>query len=71
MRVPKLKAERLKRELTQVELSYISGVPVSEISKLETGRMQRPFPSHAQRLAEALQLKVPELVQEDLQETWA
>ena len=63
MRVPKLKAERLRRELTQVQLSYISGVPVAEISKIETGRM-RPYPKHARRLAKALKLTAPELVEE-------
>ena len=59
MQVLKLRAERQRQELTQVQLSYLSGVPVSEISKIETGRML-PYPKHEERLAAALGIKAPD-----------
>ena len=60
MKIPKMKAERLKRNWSQVDLSFFSRVPVSDISKIETARM-RPYPAHAQRLANALGLDPGEL----------
>ncbi len=62
MQIPKLKAERLKRELTQVQLSYLSGVPVAEISKIENGRTGRPYEVHLRKLAKVLEVEKPELV---------
>ena len=60
MKIPKMKAERIKRNWSQVDLSFFSRVPVSDISKIETGRM-RPYPAHAQKLASALGLNPGEL----------
>ena len=48
-----LKAARQKRALTQVQLSYHSGVAVGEISRIES-RSLVPTRSTAIRLAEAL-----------------
>ena len=59
----KLQAERLRHGWTQVALSYHSGVQVSEISRLEAGRIARPYPGQAARLASALGLRSEELLE--------
>ena len=56
MLITKVTAERLKRGFTQVQFSYLSGVPVPEISKIETGRMQ-PYQKHATGLAKVLKAR--------------
>jgi transcriptional regulator with XRE-family HTH domain len=48
-----IKEERTQRGWTQVDLSYHSRVPASEISKIECGRL-KPSPGQIERIAHAL-----------------
>jgi len=59
----RLKAERIARGWTQLELAFRSHVPVSELSRIETGQ-SKPYPKHAFRLAEALEISEEELFRE-------
>jgi len=59
----RIKAERLALGWTQLELAYRAGVPISELSKIETGR-SRPYPRHSIRLAKTLGISEEELIQE-------
>jgi transcriptional regulator with XRE-family HTH domain len=58
----RIKAERLRRKWTQTELGARSGVSVSEISRIETGRT-RPYPDQAKRLARALKVPAAQLLE--------
>ncbi len=58
----KLQVARLRRGWTQVQLSFHTGVPPAELSRLETGRVAVPFPAHAQRLAAVLEMAPSELL---------
>jgi len=58
----KIRVERRRRGWTQVVLAYHSEVPVSEVSRVESGR--GTYPTYAQRLADTLGLKPEELTQE-------
>jgi transcriptional regulator with XRE-family HTH domain len=58
----KIKAARLRMGLRQLDLAYKANVPVSEVSRYETGQ-SRPYPSYAERLATVLGLKPEELTQ--------
>ncbi len=62
MKVPRIKAERLRRSWRQIELSYFCGVSVSDISKIKTGRM-RPYRLHAERIGKVLGLEPAEIVE--------
>jgi len=55
------KIERVKRELTQVELAAKSGIPQHRISLLERG--VKPSPDEAQALATALNVREAEIFQ--------
>lgn len=59
----KMKFERLKRNLTQKQLSEKLGIDHSCISRSECG-MSKLYPSHAQRLAEFFGCKESELLEE-------
>lgn len=48
--------ERYKQGLSQAGLSRLAGVPRSQISMIETGRIVA-WPGHLRRLAEALDWK--------------
>jgi ribosome-binding protein aMBF1 (putative translation factor) len=48
-----VREERTRRGWTQVDLSYHSPVPASEISKIESGRL-KPSLGQIERLARAL-----------------
>ena len=48
-----VKTERLKRDWTQIDLSYHSRVPAAEISKIETGRLKPTF-RQLEKIAKAL-----------------
>ena len=50
----RIRKERLKAKLTQVELAGLSGVTQTTICKLETGKMFRPSFDTLRRLADAL-----------------
>jgi transcriptional regulator with XRE-family HTH domain len=49
----RLKAERLKRGLSQTRLAAMAGIHPATLSRIETGRMY-PYPGWRKRLAEAL-----------------
>ncbi len=55
------KIERVKRELTQVELAVRSGIPQHRISLLERG--VKPRPDEAKLLADAFNMNPEELFQ--------
>jgi len=59
----KIRAERQKRGLRQLDLAYSANVPISELSRIETGQA-RPYPAYAKRLAQVLGLKPEELTDE-------
>ena len=59
----RLKVERLKRGWSQTELAFKSKVAISEISRIETGRLQ-PYPSQIKRLARALQVDAAVLLED-------
>ena len=58
-----MKAERIRRGWTQVELGARSTVSVAEISRIETGRLV-PSPGQLKRLARALRLSPAHLLVE-------
>ena len=62
-KIVRMKAERLRRGWTQQDLAFFSKVSLADVSRIETGRM-KPYRSHAQRLAEILNLKPHELQME-------
>lgn len=49
----KLKEIRKERGLSQLKLSFLTGIQPSDISRIENGRL-RPFPSWRERLAKVL-----------------
>jgi len=49
----RLKAERLKRNLSQHKLAALAGIHPATLSRIETGRVY-PYPGWRRRLAEAL-----------------
>jgi transcriptional regulator with XRE-family HTH domain len=51
-----VKEIRIRGGLTQRDLSYLSRVPISEISRIECGRL-KPTNGQLQRLAKALGVK--------------
>jgi transcriptional regulator with XRE-family HTH domain len=59
----RLKAERLRRGLTQQELGFHAHVTASDISRFERG-WARPYPGQARRLSEALELSETDLLDE-------
>jgi transcriptional regulator with XRE-family HTH domain len=58
----KLKAARIERRMTQVDLAFHSRVAPTDISKFENG-MARPYPTQAARLASVLGLEPSELLE--------
>ena len=56
----KIRDERLKRNWRQIDLAYRADVPISELSRIETGQA-RPYPAYAERLATVLGLQPDEL----------
>ena len=59
----RIRAERKRLGLRQLDLAYRANVPISELSRIETGQA-RPYPAYAARLAAALNLQPEELTQE-------
>jgi len=51
------------RGWTQLELAFRSRVPISELSRIETGR-SKPYATHARRPAETLGIPEEDLVRE-------
>jgi XRE family transcriptional regulator, fatty acid utilization regulator len=60
----RLKEVRLLRGLSQDDLSRASGVSISNVNRIETGK-QQPRPSTLRRLAAALDVDVMELWETD------
>ena len=60
----RLKFARLQRGWTQVALAFYSKVPVAEISRIEGGRVSKPYAGHVQRLSEVLGLEPDALLDE-------
>jgi transcriptional regulator with XRE-family HTH domain len=58
----RIRFERLIRNWRQEDLAHFARVSVADISKIESGRMN-PFPAHAQRLAEVLNLTPEQLTE--------
>jgi transcriptional regulator with XRE-family HTH domain len=59
----RIRLERKNQGLRQLDLAYKANVPLSELSRIETGNTQ-PYPAYAQRLAAVLGLQPEELTQE-------
>jgi transcriptional regulator with XRE-family HTH domain len=59
----KIRAARLQMGLRQIDLAYKADVPISELSRYETGQA-RPYPAYAKRLAAVLGLTPAELTEE-------
>jgi transcriptional regulator with XRE-family HTH domain len=59
----KLKEERLKKGLTQAQLSALKGLAPQDISALENG-WRRPFPVWRKKLSQALDKTESELFPE-------
>ena len=60
-----LKIERVKRNLSQRELSKMSGVGLNVISKIETGKIDNVTFGYIRKLAKALDIPVEELIKEE------
>jgi transcriptional regulator with XRE-family HTH domain len=59
----RVKAERIRRGWTQVQLAYRVGIHTSDISRIENGHL-RPLPKHRQALARVLGLDHATLLDE-------
>jgi transcriptional regulator with XRE-family HTH domain len=59
----RIRAERQRRGWRQLDLAFRADVPLSELSRIETGQT-KPYPAYRDRLAKALGLKPDELTQE-------
>jgi len=59
----RMKAERLRRGLTQTALAYKAKVAISEVSRIET-RRAAPYAGQQRRLARVLQLDPATLLDE-------
>jgi transcriptional regulator with XRE-family HTH domain len=53
----RVRAARIARGWTQVDLAYHARLSAAEVSRVETGRT-RPYPRQAERIARALGLSV-------------
>lgn len=62
-KIPRIKAERLKRNWRQTDLACFARMSTSDISRIESGRMI-PYPTHAERLAKVLGIRPDELLEE-------
>jgi transcriptional regulator with XRE-family HTH domain len=59
----RIRAERLRRGLRQVDVARMARVPEPEVCRIEKGNTQ-PYPNHRLRLAEALGIAPDELLEE-------
>jgi transcriptional regulator with XRE-family HTH domain len=57
----RLRVLRLNAGLSQKDLAARAGVTVDTISRLETGRGTRPYPSTRKRIAEALGVAIADV----------
>lgn len=59
----RIRDERQRRGWRQIDLAYNADVPLSELSRIETGQ-SKPYPAYAERLARTLGLQSDELQEE-------
>jgi len=59
----RIRNERLRRGWRLLDLAFHANVPLSELSRIETGQT-KPYPAYAERLAAVLGLTIDELTQE-------
>ncbi len=59
----RIRQERLKRGWTQQQLAFFADVGVSDVSRIETGRVSDPYPTHAKKLARILGINPKELTE--------
>jgi ribosome-binding protein aMBF1 (putative translation factor) len=59
----KIKSERKRRGWRLEDLAYHAHLTVADVSRIESGRL-KPYPNHAKRLAEALELTPEQLLEE-------
>ena len=62
-KILRIKAERIKRNWSQVDLAFHARMTPSDISRIETRRMV-PYPAHAERLARVLGIGTAELLED-------
>ena len=60
----RLKAERLVRGWSQMEVAHRAGLHPSDISRIENG--EEPYPNHAEQLMEVFGLESPEQLTEQV-----
>ena len=60
----RVKSERLRRRWSQTVLAYHAGLSASDVSRIENG-VQRPYPKQAMALAQALDIELGELLDDD------
>ena len=58
----RMKAERLRRGWSQLDVAFRARIQPSELSRLERG-LATPYPGQAERLAQLFELSPQELVQ--------
>jgi transcriptional regulator with XRE-family HTH domain len=59
----RIRAERQRRGWRLLDLAFYANVPLSELSRIETGQT-KPYPTYAERLAATLGLRPEELTEE-------
>jgi transcriptional regulator with XRE-family HTH domain len=57
-----IKLERRRRGWNQAQLAVYAGIQISELCRIETGRM-RPYAKHAQRLESLLGIPIERLLE--------
>ena len=60
----RLSEVRKKRGLSQLRLSYLTGIQPPEISRIETGRL-KPYPGWVKRICRVLKCSEREIFPED------
>jgi transcriptional regulator with XRE-family HTH domain len=58
----RMKAERIRRGWSQLELAFRARIQPSEISRVERG-LAVPYPAQAKRLARALRMRADQLTE--------
>ena len=61
--IPRMKAERLKRNWNQTTLAFFARMSPADVSRIETRRMI-PYATHVDRLSKVLGIAGEELLEE-------
>ncbi len=64
VKLPRLRAVRERKALSQRELAALAGMTHTQISRIETG-LSEPYPSTIRKLAKALGLEPSDLMTEE------